>query len=363
MRTSPFNITFINICTCCIQRNLFVILSININIDLFVVDFVCLSSRLCEPLRLRRGKPQKLLPEERSDFKLNKSKPFSTLSMSKIVNSVSNIILHSFQNWKKFGNSEYDAPGPNVATTTVSDDVFMTFISSKEVRVLLFCVAAFVYCSNKKKVNYGVALHLYLMYLFHFVGLKCPRPGWRSDEQTERTEDRVLSYLQRWSLDYTLSVQGHPGPNAEGAGWTARAFYWRQGEACWFRYHEHTIHIVKFLLSDVLLRFGVPKVIMTNVACFSFHQRSQSLHSLHRARLGSMFLRAWGMEAPEEGSLCSLTAEVGAHCLLILFTPVILWEIAIGIIKHGCNFQVRKMKPVQQCSHLMAFYCVATRWR
>ncbi|NXO07181.1 EIF3G factor, partial [Oriolus oriolus] len=36
------------------------------------------------------------------------------------------------QNWKKFGNSEFDAPGPNVATTTVSDDVFMTFITSKE---------------------------------------------------------------------------------------------------------------------------------------------------------------------------------------------------------------------------------------
>ncbi|XP_047215375.1 eukaryotic translation initiation factor 3 subunit G-like [Girardinichthys multiradiatus] len=36
------------------------------------------------------------------------------------------------KNWKKFGNSERDAPGPNVATTTVSDDVFMTFISSKD---------------------------------------------------------------------------------------------------------------------------------------------------------------------------------------------------------------------------------------
>ncbi|KAK6468925.1 eukaryotic translation initiation factor 3 subunit G isoform X1 [Huso huso] len=36
------------------------------------------------------------------------------------------------KNWKKFGQSEFDAPGPNVATTTVSDDVYMTFISSKE---------------------------------------------------------------------------------------------------------------------------------------------------------------------------------------------------------------------------------------
>lgn len=75
---------------------------------------------------------------------------------------MSHIILHP-QNWKKFGNSEYDAPGPNVATTTVSDDVFMTFISSKEVRIIFFphsCYIVFVYWSNSyTEVNCGVGLH------------------------------------------------------------------------------------------------------------------------------------------------------------------------------------------------------------
>ncbi|XP_051527833.1 eukaryotic translation initiation factor 3 subunit G-like [Myxocyprinus asiaticus] len=36
------------------------------------------------------------------------------------------------KNWKKFGNSKFDLPGPNVATMTVSDDVFMTFISNNK---------------------------------------------------------------------------------------------------------------------------------------------------------------------------------------------------------------------------------------
>lgn len=36
------------------------------------------------------------------------------------------------KNWKKFGNSQFDPLGPNVATTTVRDNVSMTFVTSKE---------------------------------------------------------------------------------------------------------------------------------------------------------------------------------------------------------------------------------------
>lgn len=56
-------------------------------------------------------------------------------TLSKTLTKIRLVVFFVFfsQNWKKFGNSEFDAPGPNVATTTVSDDVFMTFISSKEV--------------------------------------------------------------------------------------------------------------------------------------------------------------------------------------------------------------------------------------
>lgn len=96
-----------------------------------------LSSRLCGPSRSRQEKPQKLLPGERSAFKLNLVGAAFTLKWTTLwlKSCVVFYIVFSFQNWKKFGNSEFDAPGPNVATTTVSDDVFMTFISSKEVSV------------------------------------------------------------------------------------------------------------------------------------------------------------------------------------------------------------------------------------
>lgn len=157
---------------------------------------------------------------------------------------------------------------------------------------------------------------------YPLAGLECPRPGWGSHEQTERTEDRVLSYLQRRPLDHPLSVQGHPGPHAEGAGGTARAFHCRQGEARWLWYRQHTIHVIRFrfVLSWPLRHVGrlFLKWMMWLVFLLSlsllFHQRSPSLHSLRRARLGSMCPRAWGMEGRGEGSPCSPTAEVGVSC-------------------------------------------------
>ncbi|XP_035683235.1 eukaryotic translation initiation factor 3 subunit G-like isoform X3 [Branchiostoma floridae] len=34
--------------------------------------------------------------------------------------------------WPKFGDSEYDGPGPNPSTTAICDDIFMTFVTNKE---------------------------------------------------------------------------------------------------------------------------------------------------------------------------------------------------------------------------------------
>ncbi|KAE8619790.1 hypothetical protein XENTR_v10009976 [Xenopus tropicalis] len=64
------------------------------------------------------------LNDEGKKIKIVRTFKIETLKASKVV-------AHR-KNWKKFGNSEYDPPGPNVATTTVSDDVLMTFITSKE---------------------------------------------------------------------------------------------------------------------------------------------------------------------------------------------------------------------------------------
>lgn len=85
----------------------------------------------------------------------------------------------SFQNWKKFGNSEFDAPGPNVATTTVSDDVFMTFISSKEVRICCEVYDFVLLLSDA----FQATLHCNLLWLvcdnftFSLAGFERTRPG------------------------------------------------------------------------------------------------------------------------------------------------------------------------------------------
>uniref|UniRef100_UPI003AAE4A84 eukaryotic translation initiation factor 3 subunit G n=2 Tax=Centroberyx TaxID=88664 RepID=UPI003AAE4A84 len=68
-----------------------------------------------------------------TEYKIDEDgKKFKIVRTFKIETRKASKAVARRKNWKKFGNSEYDAPGPNVATTTVSDDVFMTFISSKE---------------------------------------------------------------------------------------------------------------------------------------------------------------------------------------------------------------------------------------
>lgn len=93
------------------------------------------SSRSCGPSRSKTGKRPKLLQEERFVSSMRSLTVQSVVFKRHMLCKISPSLF--LQNWKKFGNSERDAPGPNVATTTVSDDVFMTFISSKDVRVFL----------------------------------------------------------------------------------------------------------------------------------------------------------------------------------------------------------------------------------
>lgn len=89
-------------------------------------------------------------------------------ALAKVVYLV--CVCFFFQNWKKFGNSEFDAPGPNVATTTVSDDVFMTFISSKEVgsgnrAIVVFTLLLIICCSVAWGISFttmskSIVIHL-----------------------------------------------------------------------------------------------------------------------------------------------------------------------------------------------------------
>uniref|UniRef100_A0AAY5K8R8 Eukaryotic translation initiation factor 3 subunit G n=1 Tax=Esox lucius TaxID=8010 RepID=A0AAY5K8R8_ESOLU len=68
-----------------------------------------------------------------TEYKIDEDgKKFKIIRTFKIETRKASKAVARRKNWKKFGNSEYDPPGPNVADTTVSDDVFMVFISSKE---------------------------------------------------------------------------------------------------------------------------------------------------------------------------------------------------------------------------------------
>lgn len=131
------------------------------------------------------------MPGERSAFILNVVEASFVLRWAWlwVKSDVTFYIIVSFQNWKKFGNSEFDAPGPNVATTTVSDDVFMTFISSKEVSIfyelyifVLFLTDAF---QTTLCLNYGSGHLLGLVYdtVLHFIS----RRTW-----THKTRMRIL---------------------------------------------------------------------------------------------------------------------------------------------------------------------------
>ncbi|XP_040270851.1 eukaryotic translation initiation factor 3 subunit G [Bufo bufo] len=67
------------------------------------------------------------------EYKLDENdKKIKIIRTFKIENRKASKVVARRKNWKKFGNSEFDPHGPNVATTTVSDDVLMTFITSKE---------------------------------------------------------------------------------------------------------------------------------------------------------------------------------------------------------------------------------------
>ncbi|CAG9770020.1 unnamed protein product [Ceutorhynchus assimilis] len=71
----------------------------------------------------------KIFTEYKVDEDQKKSKIVRTYRVEKRLVSKSIALRKA---WKKFGESAYDKPGPNPATTIVGEDVYIQFISSKE---------------------------------------------------------------------------------------------------------------------------------------------------------------------------------------------------------------------------------------
>lgn len=65
----------------------------------------------------KRSEEDKLLKVVQT-FKIEKRRASKTVAMRKA--------------WKKFGAADSDGPGPNPATTTVNDEIFMNFVTNKE---------------------------------------------------------------------------------------------------------------------------------------------------------------------------------------------------------------------------------------
>lgn len=214
-------------------------------------------------------------------------------------------IFISFQNWKKFGNSEFDAAGPNVATTTVSDDVFMTFISSKEVRI------------------HWDSLNSYLCIIHTVCALLCVLCDWVPYLTSCRTwtpQTRMKIPWTNWKdrrLCLAVFAKATIGPPV-----VRTRTPWARCRRSWLNSLGlppetrpsplalvPSAHRTRFRFVSRLAGRSL-KSDRCGPLCF-FHQESQSWRSLRRARLGSMCPRVWGMEARAEGSPCSPTGEAG----------------------------------------------------
>ncbi|XP_062534894.1 eukaryotic translation initiation factor 3 subunit G [Armigeres subalbatus] len=67
-----------------------------------------------------------------TEYKYKDDKKVKVVRTYKITRLVVPKSIAKRKNWKKFGDSENDKPGPNPGTTMVSEDIYMQFVSNKE---------------------------------------------------------------------------------------------------------------------------------------------------------------------------------------------------------------------------------------